>query len=139
MGDCWILNKEGGDNMFKKDLLIFSLIILIFLLVLLLFVVLIWKEKHLTQLWIRWTIIYGNTQQAILNVPFLLYEVSFIYIHINIKTTYFQVVLYLSRKVRVYYQPGASGRTRTDTILLPLDFESSASTNSATKAITKIV
>ena len=29
---------------------------------------------------------------AILNVPFLLYEVSFIYIHNNIKTTYFQVV-----------------------------------------------
>ena len=35
------LLKEGGGIMFKKDLLIFSLIILIFLLVLLLFVVLI--------------------------------------------------------------------------------------------------
>ena len=42
--NSWViakLQKKGGDNMFKKDLLIFSLIILIFLLVLLLFIVLI--------------------------------------------------------------------------------------------------
>ena len=87
------LLKEGGNIMFKKDLLIFSLIILIFLLVLLLFIVLIWKENHLTQLWIRWKpIILVTLNTAILNVPLIFYEVSFICIHGNIKTTYFQVV-----------------------------------------------
>ncbi len=30
---------------------------------------------------------------------------------------------------------GTEGRTRTDTVLLPLDFESSASTSSATPAL----
>ena len=35
------------------------------------------------------------------------------------------------------YQFGAGSRGRTDTVLLPLDFESSASTNSAIPALTK--
>ena len=42
-----------------------------------------------------------------LNVPFLLYEVSLIYIHNNIKTTYFQVVLYLISKSSSNNQSGA--------------------------------
>ena len=118
--DSWVvakfLLKEGGDIMFKKDLLIFSLIILIFLLVLLLFIVLIWKENHLTQLWIRWTKKHLATlNTAILNVPLIFYEVSFICIHGNIKTTYFQVVLYLILKDQVLIKFGAGNRTWTCT------------------------
>ena len=41
--------------------------------------------------------------------------------------------------VRVSYQFGACGRTRTDTILLSLDFESNASTNFTTQAIKLII
>jgi len=40
----------------------------------------------------------ATLNKQILSVPFLLYEVSFIYIHNNLKKTYIQVILYLNSK-----------------------------------------
>ena len=71
----------------------------------------------------------------ILNVPLIFYEDFFIYIHNNIKTTFWQVVLKYTQKVRVWYQYGACEGNRTLMISLSLDFESSASTSSATQAL----
>jgi hypothetical protein len=41
---------------------------------------------------------------------------------------------YTKKDPKVFVFSGTSGRTRTDTGVTPLDFESSASTNSATLA-----
>lgn len=44
---------------------------------------------------------------GILNVPFLFYEDSFIYIHNIIKPTFSQAVSIITRKVRVFHQSGS--------------------------------
>ena len=50
----------------------------------------------------------ATLNMRLLSVPLILYEVPFIYIHNNMKTTFLQVVLLLSRNSSSNNQSGAS-------------------------------
>ena len=69
-----------------------------------------------------------------LSIPFFILCKFPWHIHNNIKTRFYQVRFILLLEVRVSYQSGAYGRTRTDTVLLPMDFESTSSADSNTPA-----
>ena len=58
-------------------------------------------------------------------------DVGILYHYLNKKIRYTQYILIL-----IF---GAQGRNRTDTVSLPLDFESSASTNFTTRAACIII
>ena len=67
---------------------------------------------------------YFDTSIKITSVDFLMHK----------KSAIFQTDVYKSSNSSNRFVTGACGRTRTDTVSLPLDFESNASTNSTTQA-----